>query len=223
MENNTKFLMVMLAFVFVILTACGNVTEDSDAESNHLSSENDVTQNENDNLPGQESTQDSSPINPETETDSFADWKGKSQDESAEEQSQEEPLEEYVPNEDDVVYKNNELKNKDILEAFMETAGENGQDNESEIRVVKDEGDQGVLIYDLQSGYEKSVDQAWIMVYSDLSHYRALDDEVQDVFNTDQQCGYMSKDEIEGNYKLHECRTHWEYRLLPTGEDNEME
>lgn len=61
------------------------------------------------------------------------------------------------------------------------------------------------------------------MVYSDLSHYRASDDEVQDVFNTNQQCGYMSKDEIEGNYKLHECRTHWEYRLLPTGEDNEME
>ncbi|MEK4303335.1 hypothetical protein [Oceanobacillus sp. FSL K6-0251] len=152
MKNNTKFLMGMLAFVFVILTACGNVTEDSDAESNRLSSDNDVMQNENDNLPGQESTQDSSPIDPETETDSFSDWKGKSQDESAEEQSQEEPLEEYVPNEDDVVYKNNELKNKDILEAFMETAGENGQDNESEIRAVKDEGTQGVLIYDLKSG-----------------------------------------------------------------------
>ncbi|WP_040983412.1 hypothetical protein [Oceanobacillus jeddahense] len=223
MKNNTTFLMGMLAFLFIILTACGNAAEDSDAESNHMSSDNDVMQNENDNLSGHESTQDSSHINPETETDFFEDWGGKGQDESVEGQSQEEPLEEYVPNEDDVVYSNNELKNKDILEAFMETAGENGQDNESEIRVVKDEGTQGVLIYDLKSGYEKSVDQAWIMVYSDLSHYRASEDEVQDVFNTDQQCGYMSKDEIEGNYKLHECRTHWEYRLLPTVDDNEVE
>ncbi|WP_080875478.1 hypothetical protein [Oceanobacillus timonensis] len=223
MKNNTIFLMGMLTFVFVILTACGNVTEDSDVASNHMSSDNDGMQNENDNVPGQESTQDSSLTSPETETNFFEDWEGKKQGESAEEQNQEEPLEEYVPNEDDVVYSNNELKNKDILELFMETAGENGQDNESEIRVVKDEGDQGVLIYDLKSGYDKSVDQAWIMVNTDLSHYRAADDEVQDVFNTDQQCGYMSKDEIEGNYKLHECKTHWEYRLIPTVDDNEID
>ncbi|WP_121615526.1 hypothetical protein [Virgibacillus halodenitrificans] len=129
--------------------------------------------------------------------------------------------EEFHPDEDDVVLKNNELKNKDILEDFMKVAGENGKNNKSEIRVVKDEGAIGVLIYDLKSRYDKKADQAWIGVIPDLSHYRASENEVQDVFNNArQQCSYMSKDEAEGYYKLNECRTHWEYRFLPIIGDN---
>lgn len=81
--------------------------------------------------------------------------------------------EEFHPDEDDVVLKNNELKNKDILEEFMKVAGENGENNESEIRVVKDEGVKGVLIYDLKSRYDKNADQRWIGVIPDLSHYSA--------------------------------------------------
>ncbi|AVR00316.1 hypothetical protein OBCHQ24_15320 [Oceanobacillus iheyensis] len=81
---------------------------------------------------------------------------------------------------------------------------------------MKDEGSQGVLIYDLKSMYDKNADQSWIRVMPDVSHYRALENEAQDVFNNArQQCGYMSKDETEGFYKLFECRTHWEYRLFP--------
>ncbi|MCG3418203.1 hypothetical protein [Oceanobacillus jordanicus] len=129
----------------------------------------------------------------------------------------EEDLPDYQPDENDVVLKNSELKNKDILEEFIKVAGENGKNSTSEIRVVKVEGSQGVLIYDLKSMYDKNADQSWIRVRPDVSHYRALENEVQDVFNNaPQQCGYMSKDETEGFYKLFECRTHWEYRLLPT-------
>ncbi|WP_042221834.1 hypothetical protein [Oceanobacillus manasiensis] len=128
----------------------------------------------------------------------------------------EEDLPDYQPDEKDVVWKTNELKNKDILEEFMKVAGENGKNNTSEIRVVKDEGSQGVLIYDLKSMYDKNADQSWIRVTPDVSHYRALENEVQNVFNNaPQQCGYMSKDEAEGFYKLFECRTHWEYHLIP--------
>ncbi|WP_010530320.1 hypothetical protein [Lentibacillus jeotgali] len=195
MKNNHKFLMVMLIGVSLILAACGNSSE-------------------------QEGTQDSPNINQETETDSSEDaysgQEAKTHDNQAEEQSQEELLEEYVPNEDDVVLKHNNLKNKGILEAFMKVAGENGENNESEIRVVKDEGANGVLIYDLKSRYDKNADQAWIGVIPDLSHYSASENDVQDVFNNArQQCSYMSKDKQEGYYKLNECRTHWEYRFLP--------
>ncbi|WP_077298578.1 hypothetical protein [Virgibacillus pantothenticus] len=128
-----------------------------------------------------------------------------------------EQIKEFIPDEDDVVWKNNKLKNKDILEEFMKIAGENGKNNTSEIRVVKDKGAQGVLIYGLKSMYDKNADQSWIRVTPDDSHYIATENEVQDVFNSRQQCGYMEKDEQEGYYKLFECRTHWEYRLIPTG------
>lgn len=142
--------------------------------------------------------------------------------ESSDNSTQEEQkVEEFHPNEDDVVLHHNDLKNKDLLEAFMEDAGENGVNNESEIRVIKDEGANGVMIYDLKSRYDKNANQAWIDVFPDLSNYRASENEVQDVFNNGhQQCGYMSKDETEGYYKLNECRTHWEYRLLPITSDN---
>src|SRR5699024_10531182 len=108
----------------------------------------------------------------------------------------------FQPEEEDIVFEKNELKNKDTLETFMQTAGENGENNESEIRVVKDEGAQGVLIYDLKSRYDKNADQRWIEVTPDLSHYSPAEDEVQDVFHTSQQCGYLSKDEAEGYYKV---------------------
>ncbi|UOQ92203.1 hypothetical protein MUO14_17165 [Halobacillus shinanisalinarum] len=138
-----------------------------------------------------------------------------SSDNSAQDEQKEE---EFHPDEDDVVLKNNELKNKDILEEFMKVAGENGKNNESEIRVVKDKGP---LIYDLKSRYDKNADQSWIGVIPDLSHYSASENEVKDVFNTRQQCGYMSKDKQEGYYKLNKCQTHWAYRFLPIVNDNE--
>ncbi|NBJ69543.1 hypothetical protein [Roseburia sp. 1XD42-34] len=136
---------------------------------------------------------------------------------AADNRAENEQIKEFIPDEDDVVWKNNKLKNKDMLEEFMKIAGENGKNNTSEIRVVKDEGEQGVLIYDLKSMYDKDADQSWILVTPDDSYYSAIENEVQDVFNSRQQCGYMEKDEQEGYYKLFECRTHWEYRLLPTG------
>ena len=123
--------------------------------------------------------------------------------------------EEFHPAKDDIVLKNNELKNKEQLEEFMKNAGENGENNESEIRVVKDERANGVLLYDLKSRYDKNANQRWIEVIPDLSHYNPPENEVQDVFNTPQQCSYMSKDRTEGYYKLNECRTHLEYRFLP--------
>ncbi|MFD2627597.1 hypothetical protein [Oceanobacillus kapialis] len=130
----------------------------------------------------------------------------------------EEELPEYQPDENDVVWKNNQLKNKNTLEEFIKVAGENGKDNTSEIRVVKDEGPQGVLIYDLESRYDENADQSWIRVTPDLSYYNALENETQDVFNNaPQQCGYMAKDEEQGFYKFYECRTHWEYHFLPLG------
>ncbi|WP_077326525.1 hypothetical protein [Virgibacillus siamensis] len=133
----------------------------------------------------------------------------------------EQKTEEFHPDEDDVVLKNNEIKNKDILEKFMKIAGENGRNNEREIRVVKDEGARGVLIYDLKSRYDKSANQGWIGVIPDLSYYSSSENEIQDVFNTRQQCGYMSKDMQEGYYTLNKCRTHWAYRFLPIVNDNE--
>ncbi len=217
MKNNHKFVMIMFTVLLVILAACGNSSEDSNAILNNELTDSHATQNTNGNSSEHEDTQNASNIKPETGTDSADgtnfEQEVKKHNNSTGEQSQEEPLEEYVPNEDEIVLNNNHLKNKDILEAFMKVAGENG---ESEIRVVKNEGVKGVLIYDLKSRYDKDAKQGWIEVFPDLSHYRASNNEVQDVFNNArQQCGYISKDETEGYYKLNECRTHWEYRLLP--------
>src|SRR5699024_4131857 len=117
-------------------------------------------------------------------------------------EQEKESVMDFQHEEEDIVLEKNELKNKDTLETFMQTAGENGENNESEIRVVKDEGAQGVLIYDLKSRYDKNADQRWIEVTPDLSHYSPAEDEVQDVFHTSQQCGYLSKDEAEGYYKV---------------------
>lgn len=142
--------------------------------------------------------------------------KGREDEQNSSSAQDEQKGEEFHPTEDDIVSKNNHLINKDILEGFMKVAGENGEDNESEIRVVKDEGVKGVLIYHLKSSYDNNADQRWIEVRPDLSHYRASEDDTQDVFNNaPQQCGYMSKDELVGYYKLNECRTHWDYRFPP--------
>ena len=217
MKNNHKFLIVMFTLVIVTLAACGDSPEEPNAELNNNSPDSNATQNIKDNASEQEDT---SHENQETEThsseDIFSNQEEEKKDNPSEEQSQEEPLEEYEPSEDDVVFNNNVLKNKDTLENFMEVAGENGENNESEIKVVKEEGEKGVLIYDLKSRYDENADQGWIDVFPDLSYYRASENEGQDVFNNArQQCGYMEKDEIQGFYKLYECRTHWEYHLIP--------
>jgi len=128
----------------------------------------------------------------------------------------------YIQNETDVVLKNDHLlKNVDLLEGFMEVAG---KDNESQIRIVKHVMAQGVIIYDLQSRYDKNADQGWIEVTPNLDYYKPLEDEVQDIFNNaPQQCGDISKDVAEGYYKLYECSTNWEYRLLPIISDHDNE
>ncbi|MEN2467877.1 hypothetical protein [Ornithinibacillus sp. JPR2-1] len=123
--------------------------------------------------------------------------------------------EEYIPSETDVVFKHNALRNVELLEEFIETAGGNGEDNESHIRIVKYEP-QGALIYDLQSRYDENANQSWIEVKPDLSYFNTSEVPVQDVFyNAPEQCWYMSKDTEKGYYKFHECRTHWEYYLFP--------
>ncbi|WP_197025116.1 DUF4362 domain-containing protein [Paucisalibacillus sp. EB02] len=123
--------------------------------------------------------------------------------------------EEYIPKETDVVFKNNAMRNIDILEDFIETAGANGKDNESQIRIVKYEPE-GALIFDLQSRYDENANQAWIDVQPDLDYFDESAVISQDVFyNAPQQCWYMSKDIEQGFYKFHECRTNWEYHLFP--------
>ncbi|WP_164215627.1 hypothetical protein [Virgibacillus sp. YIM 98842] len=226
MNNNHKFLTVVFTLLIVTLTACGNSPEEPSADSDSNSANSSAKQNTNDNSSEQGDTQDSSSEDQATESnasrDTYSEQEEENQDSQYEEQSKEEPLEEYVPGEDDVVVSNTELKNKDILEDFMEIAGENGENNESEIKVVKDEGEKGVRIYELKSRYDENADQAWIDVFPDLSYYRASEDEVQDVFNNArQQCGYMEKDEFQGFYKLYECRTHWEYHFIPIDHANE--
>lgn len=122
---------------------------------------------------------------------------------------------EYIPEETDVVFKNDALRNKDALENFIETAGANGKDNESQIRIVKYEPE-GVLIFNLQSRYDENANQAWIEVEPDLEYFDESKVISQDVFyNAPQQCWYMSKDMEQGFYKFHECRTNWEYHLFP--------
>lgn len=130
-------------------------------------------------------------------------------DKDLDEQSQEDM---YIPEEDDVIFKNDAMRNKEILDGFMEVSGKN---NDSEIRVVKYE-ENGVILYQLKSRYDENADVGWIEVNPDLTYYEMQEDEVQDVFNNaPQQCATMSTDDVEGFYKLNECRTHWEYRLVP--------
>lgn len=137
-------------------------------------------------------------------------------DEAHSDDQVDEELEPYEPGEEDIVLKNNQLTNKQAFVDFMENAGEKGKDNEREIRVVKDEGEKGVLIYDLQSRYDERAEQSWIDVYPDMSYYSTATDDTQDVFNSaPQQCNYIEKDETDGFYKIYECRTHWDYPLLP--------
>ncbi|MFA1822344.1 hypothetical protein ACDX78_19640 [Virgibacillus oceani] len=204
MKNNHKLLIAFFSVVLVILAACGNSVDEPDTES-----DDNAAAHSDDNADEQEDT------SQETEADSSEDIFSKQEEEKKDNPS-EEPLEEYEPSEADVVFNDNVLKNKDTLENFIEVAGENGENNESEIKVVKDEGEKGVLIYDLKSRYDEDADQGWIDVFPDLSYYRTSENEGQDVFNNArQQCGYMEKDEIQGFYKLYECRTHWEYHLIP--------
>lgn len=120
----------------------------------------------------------------------------------------------YMQNETDIVLKNsNLLVNKDILEDFIEVAGKG---NDSHIRIVKHVLGRGAIIYDLESRYDKNADQGWIEINPDMTYYKPLEDDFYDVFNqAAQQCGELSKDVEEGFYKLYECRTNWEYRLLP--------
>lgn len=135
-----------------------------------------------------------------------------------EEERENEDLKKYQPSENDIVFSNNQLKNRDILEEFMQAAGEKGENNESDIkkiRVVKDEGIDGVLIYDLESRYDEFADQRWIGVLPDLSYYNAPENEPRDVFNIQQQCSYMTENKETEYYVLMECKTHWEYPLLP--------
>lgn len=124
----------------------------------------------------------------------------------------------YIPNETDVVLKNdNLLVNKDILEDFITVAGKN---NESHMRIVKHVLGRGAILYDLESRYDKNANQGWIEVTPNLTHYKPLEDDFYDLFiQAPQQCGDLSKDVEEGFYKLYECRTNWEYRLLPIVSD----
>ncbi|MCT1576956.1 hypothetical protein M3E13_03760 [Oceanobacillus kimchii] len=124
----------------------------------------------------------------------------------------------YETRNNDVVFSNNQLRNKDILDEFMKAAGEKGEKNESEIkeiRVVKEDGSNGILVYDLVSRYDEVADQRWIDVMPDLSNFIAPENEPRDVFNIRQQCGYMTRNEETGYYVLRECTTHWEYPLFP--------
>jgi len=145
--------------------------------------------------------------------------KGKSSKNDTQDE-QKEQKEQYLPGEDDVVWEHNKLKNRDILEEFMNAAGENGKNNDIGIRVVKDEEEKGVIIYDLKSVYSKYADEGWIDVTPDLSHYSPPEDETQNVFNMSQQCSYISKDIEAGYYNLNECYTHLEYPLLPINNES---
>ncbi|WP_243647154.1 DUF4362 domain-containing protein [Scopulibacillus darangshiensis] len=128
-------------------------------------------------------------------------------------------LPKYIPKKDDVILKNHVLKNKDRLEDFIKNAQNH---KESKIRVVKYDELRGALIYDLQSRYDEKVNQGWIDVKPDLNYFRKLKSDTQDVFNNaPQQCGSISKDKENGYYILKECRTNWEYRLLPIINDHE--
>ncbi|WP_078551671.1 hypothetical protein [Bacillus alkalicellulosilyticus] len=137
------------------------------------------------------------------------------------EKGEEDPITDFTPEESDIVLKDDTLTNIDLLENFIAVAGEKGNDNESQIRIVK-YVPQGIQIYDLKSSYDEEQDQRWISVTPDMSYYTPSEDDVQDVFNNaSQQCNYMEKDteSEEWFYKLYECRTNWEYRILPVIHD----
>lgn len=129
-----------------------------------------------------------------------------------------EELEVYVPEESDITFEAGTLTNQEALEAFVKTAGENGDDNESSIRIVKDEGENGVILYDLQSRYDENADQRWIDVHPYLDYFNTASLQTQEVFNSaPQQCGSMSKE--YDFYMMNECRTHWEFPLIPVVDD----
>lgn len=120
--------------------------------------------------------------------------------------------EEYVPEEGDVLFKDNAMNNKNLLDAFIDISGKN---NDSKLRVVKYD-DSGAVIYNLLSRYDKNADVGWIEVTPDLTYYTKGEDTVQDVFNNaPQQCASLTADVEKGFYTFHECRTHWEYPLVP--------
>jgi len=123
-------------------------------------------------------------------------------------------LDEYVTEESDIYFDEGSLINQELLEEFIETAGENGNDNESNIRIVRDEGKNGVILYDLQSRYDENADQRWIDVYPHLDYFNTASQKTQEVFNSaPQQCSSMSKE--YDFYMMNECRTHWEFPLIP--------
>lgn len=131
---------------------------------------------------------------------------------------------EYISEEIDVLFKDNAMDNKDLLDAFVKVSGEN---NESELRVVKYD-EHGAVIYDLLSRYDENADVGWIEVTPDLTYYSPDEEAAQNVFNSaPQQCASLTVDEERGFYKFNECRTHWEYPLVPivtttlSGEDIE--
>lgn len=138
-----------------------------------------------------------------------------SQNEGTEALQPDQQPEPYQPSDEDVIWIDNALQNQDILEAFMEEAGENGKNNTSEIKVVKDEGTRGVVIYKLKSRYDEYANQSWIDVSPDVSYYAPTEEDAQNVFNMPQQCSYLSINKETGLYALYECFTHWEYPLLP--------
>ncbi|WP_188383200.1 hypothetical protein [Ornithinibacillus halotolerans] len=127
----------------------------------------------------------------------------------------EKEIKEFIPKETDVVFKDEALYNVEILEQFAENSGANGEDNESQIRVVK-YVPEGVLIYELQSRYDENANQAWIDVTPDLTYFDESKLTVQEVFyNAPQQCSSVAKTVERGHYTFNECRTHWEFPLFP--------
>lgn len=137
-----------------------------------------------------------------------------SQTNAQEERNSIESIEGFEALEDDVVYKDNAIKNKTLLEEFIIDVGNRA---ENQIRVVKYEWEQGALLYDLKSVYDKEAGVGWVEVRPDLSYYTP---ETIEIFNSyPQQCSDIVKDEINGFYNFHECHSHWEYSLFPIVDD----
>ena len=117
----------------------------------------------------------------------------------------------YTPEKEDVRYEDGELKNKELLESFIDDAT---KQKDGAIRVVKDMYTEGTLILTLEAKHDQDAGVGWVDVDFDRSHYHP---EGQDVFSKQsQQCGEILKSEEEGFYQLRECNTHWQYNLLPT-------
>lgn len=129
-------------------------------------------------------------------------------------QEREQETDSFTPKKTDIVYKEGEITNKDKLEAFIDDAEHHV---ESEIRVVKYEERDGIMMYNLESRYDENAEVGWLYVRPDKSHYTY---EGQEIFNNQfQQCGSISRNEAEGYYQLHECRTHWAFNLIPIEDD----